>query len=85
MPLLRYADATIVVCRLGVTSRDTARRLTEFLERVPGVDLLGVVANDLSNFEAAGYGSGYGYGYGYGYGEDRKASRRKAKRVAEPV
>jgi Mrp family chromosome partitioning ATPase/capsular polysaccharide biosynthesis protein len=82
VPLLRYADAAIVVCRLGVTSRDTARRLTEFLERVPGVDLLGVVANDLSNFEAAGYG--YGSGYGYGYGEDKR-SRRKAKQLAETV
>ncbi|HEY6887601.1 MAG TPA: P-loop NTPase [Solirubrobacter sp.] len=85
VPLLRYADAAIVVCRLGVTSRDTARRLVEFLDRVPGLDLLGVVANDLSNFEASGYGYGGGYGYGYGYGDKPKRSQRKAQRVAEPV
>jgi Mrp family chromosome partitioning ATPase/capsular polysaccharide biosynthesis protein len=85
VPLLRCADAAVVVCRLGVTSRDTAKRLVEFLERVPGVDLLGVVANDLSNFEASGYGYGGGYGYGYGYGEPSKRARRKAERVAQTV
>jgi Mrp family chromosome partitioning ATPase/capsular polysaccharide biosynthesis protein len=64
VPLLRYADAALFVGRLGVTTRDTARRLVEFLGRVPGVNLLGIVANDLSRLEATGYGYGYGYGYG---------------------
>jgi non-specific protein-tyrosine kinase len=64
VPLLRYADASLFVGRLGVTTRDTAKRLVEFLDRVPGVNLLGIVANDLSRTEAAGYGYGYGYGYG---------------------
>jgi receptor protein-tyrosine kinase len=79
VPLLRYADAAIVVCRLGVTTRDTAKRLVEFLARVPDVGLLGIVANDLSQFEA----SGYGYGYGYGYGEEPKRFRR-VRRSARP-
>ena len=64
VPLLRYADAALFVGRLGVTTRDTAKRLVEFLDRVPGVNLLGIVANDLSRVDAAGYGYGYGYGYG---------------------
>ena len=56
VPLLRYADAAIFVSRLGTTTRDTAKRLVEVLARVPDVHLLGVVANDLSRLEAAGYG-----------------------------
>jgi Mrp family chromosome partitioning ATPase len=64
VPLLRYADATLFVGRLGATTRDTAKRLHEFLERVPDLKLLGIVANDMSRLEATGYGYGYGYGYG---------------------
>jgi len=56
VPLLRYADAAIFVSRLGTTTRETAKRLVEVLARVPDVHLLGVVANDLSRLEAAGYG-----------------------------
>lgn len=79
VPLLRYADAALVVCRLGVTSRDTAKRLVERLGRVPDADLLGVVANDLSNFEASSYG--YGGSYGYGYDEPKRS--RRPKRVTQ--
>lgn len=61
VPLLRYADAALFVGRLGVTTRDTAKRLHEFLARVPDLNLLGVVANDLSRLEAGSYGYGYGY------------------------
>jgi Mrp family chromosome partitioning ATPase/capsular polysaccharide biosynthesis protein len=68
VPLLRYADAAIFVGRLGFTTRDTAKRLIEFLDRIPDVELLGIVANDLSQLDASGYGYGYGYG-GYGYGD----------------
>jgi Mrp family chromosome partitioning ATPase/capsular polysaccharide biosynthesis protein len=82
VPLLRYADAALIVCRLGVTTRDTAKRLAEFLERIPDLDVLGIVANDLSHFEA----TGYGYGYGYGYGEMPKRSRRaKPKKQPQTV
>jgi Mrp family chromosome partitioning ATPase len=62
VPLLRYADASLFVGRLGVTTRDTARRLIDFLARVPDLNLLGIVANDLSKLEAGAYGYGYGYG-----------------------
>ena len=81
VPLLRYADATLIVGRLGVTTRDTAKRLTEFLGRVPDVTLLGVIANDLSRREAGAYGYGYGYGYG---SSDTKDDRRQRKATSEP-
>jgi Mrp family chromosome partitioning ATPase/capsular polysaccharide biosynthesis protein len=80
VPLLRYADAALFVGRLDVTTRDTAKRLMEFLARVPDVNLLGIVANDLSQLEAGSYG----YGYGYAYGEPRtRRGRRKARRERE--
>jgi len=72
VPLLRCADAAMFVGRLGVTTRDTAKRLTEFLARMPDLNLLGVVANDLSRLEAGAY-----YGYGYGYGADEPAPPRR--------
>jgi succinoglycan biosynthesis transport protein ExoP len=82
VPLLRYADAAIFVGRLGFTTRDTAKRLIEFLDRIPDVELLGIVANDLSQLDASGYGYGYGYGgYGYGDGEKRKLPATAAKQA----
>jgi Mrp family chromosome partitioning ATPase len=83
VPLLRYADAALFVGRLGVTTRDRAKRLTEFLARVPDVTVLGVIANDLSRFEAGTYGYAYGYGYGY-RSADTKQDRRRRKATAEP-
>jgi Mrp family chromosome partitioning ATPase/capsular polysaccharide biosynthesis protein len=83
VPLLRYADAALFVARLGVTTRDTAKRLTEFLARVPDINVLGVVANDLSRLEAGAYGYGYGYGYGSA-GNEPKRNRGRRKATAEP-
>lgn len=78
VPLLRYADAALFVGRLDFTTRDTARRLIEFLPRVPDVNVLGIVANDLSRADAAGYGYGYGYGsYGQPKGETADADSRR--------
>lgn len=77
VPLLRYADATLLVGRLDVTTRDTAKRLMEFIGRVPDMNLLGIVANDLSRLEAGGYGYGYGYGYGP-YGRDAADTGKRA-------
>jgi succinoglycan biosynthesis transport protein ExoP len=64
VPLVRYADATVVVGRVNLTTRDNIRRMTSFLARMPDAHVLGVIANDVT--EAASYGAGYGY-YGYGY------------------
>jgi Mrp family chromosome partitioning ATPase len=83
VPLLRYADAALFVGRLGVTTRDNARRLTEFIARVPDATVLGVIANDLSRLEAGAYGYAYGYGYGYG-SSDTKHHRLRRKATAEP-
>lgn len=82
VPLLRYADAAIFVARLGYTTRDTAKRLVDFIERIPDVEVVGIVANDLSQFDASGFGYGYGYG-GYGYGENEKprAFAKKTKQA----
>jgi non-specific protein-tyrosine kinase len=82
VPLLRYADAALFVGRMNVTTRDTAKRLMEFLARVPNVTLLGVVANDLSRLEAQGYGYGYGYAYG-AYRDDAKLETRRRKEADE--
>ena len=76
VPLLRYADATVLIGRLGIATRDTAKRMREILERVPDLNLLGVVANDLSRFDAGAYG----YGYGYGAYDDSVSSVAGAKK-----
>ena len=81
VPLLRYADAALFVGRLDVTTRDTAKRLMEFLGRVPDFNLLGIVANDLSRHEAGAYG--YGYGYASYYNEEPKSRRGRRKAAAE--
>jgi Mrp family chromosome partitioning ATPase len=67
LPLLQYADLAVVVARFGLTTRDSAQRLLDVISRIPDVEFAGVIANDLSQFESAGYGYAYGYGYGYGY------------------
>jgi Mrp family chromosome partitioning ATPase/capsular polysaccharide biosynthesis protein len=77
VPLLRYADATVIVGRLGVTKRDTAKRLREFLGRVPDMNWLGVVANDLPRSEAGSYGYGY-----YGMDEPPAKRGRRGERQA---
>jgi succinoglycan biosynthesis transport protein ExoP len=63
IPLLSIADGTILVTRLGRVTRDSARRTTELLNRVPDARILGIVANDVP---ARDLTSGYGYGF-YGY------------------
>jgi len=66
LPLLAMVDGTLIVARLGVSTRSTARRVSEIIERVPGVEVLGVVANDVTESDMGELGYGYGYGYGYG-------------------
>jgi Mrp family chromosome partitioning ATPase len=85
VPLLRYADAALFVGRLGVTTRDTAKHLVEFIPRVPDLNLLGIVANDLSRLEAGAYGYGYGYGYAYGGHDEPKRGRRRRKEPELPA
>jgi tyrosine-protein kinase len=77
VPLLRYADAALFVGRLDVTTRDTAKRLMEFLARIPNLHLLGVVANDLSRHDAGAYGYGYGY---ESYGDEPDGTPGRGRR-----
>jgi len=85
VPLVRYADAAVVVGRLGLTTRDSARRMTDFLRRMPEAQVLGVVANDVTE-RGPGYGYDGGYGYGYGAGggafaDDVPPKSKRARRA----
>jgi Mrp family chromosome partitioning ATPase/capsular polysaccharide biosynthesis protein len=68
MSLLSTVDAVVLVSRLSVTTKDSARRTTEVIARVADATVAGVVVNDLSGLEGMGYGYGYGNGYGGEYG-----------------
>ena len=61
IPLLRTADGTIVVARIGATTRDTGHEMRNQLDRL-GVSVLGVVANAIKLPRRARYGYGYGPG-----------------------
>lgn len=58
LSLLAEADAVVVVVRLGVSTRDSARRLLAELARVPDIQLAGVVVNGIPQrvFRARSYG-----------------------------
>jgi succinoglycan biosynthesis transport protein ExoP len=67
LPLLSVVDGVLITTRLGVTTRSAAEQLTEMVDRVPGAELLGVVANDVRVSEGL---QTYGY-----YGSERRARR----------
>ena len=75
--LSRACDATVLVVRVGASTRRAARQAAEGLERVGG-HLLGVVANDVRT------GRRGGRGYAYGYGLEPFAEAAPAATVAEP-
>jgi Mrp family chromosome partitioning ATPase/capsular polysaccharide biosynthesis protein len=58
LPLLAEADAVVIVARLGVSTRDSARRLLAELARVPDIRVAGVVVNAIPPrvFRARSYG-----------------------------
>lgn len=56
--LMSEVDAVVIVARLGLTTRDSARSVAAFLDRIPGANPIGIVVNDVPASE------GYGYGYG---------------------
>lgn len=60
VPLLSAADGVLVVSRLGMSTSDAAEDLNEQLRRVPGANVLGVVANDVHGRHAAGQKYVYG-------------------------
>jgi Mrp family chromosome partitioning ATPase len=84
LPLLGLVDAVLLVSRLGVATRDAARRLADALGRLPGIRVLGVVANDLRGtfLDSDGYGGMYSGRYGgYGY----RGGSPEVTTPAEPV
>ena len=61
VPLLSTADGVIVVSRLGLTTTDAAEGLVAQVRRIPGANLLGVVANDVHGRDAGAKSYRYGY------------------------
>jgi Mrp family chromosome partitioning ATPase/capsular polysaccharide biosynthesis protein len=61
VPLLSEVDGVLIVSRIGLTTTSAVRHLNELLRRVHDVNILGVVANNLTEGEG-GYGATYGYG-----------------------
>ena len=68
IPLVKRVSGVIVVCRLGKTTRDSARHLRQQLDNLEA-NTLGVVVNGVGR-QTAGYGYGYAYAYGYSPGGD---------------
>ena len=62
LPLLSEADGVLVVTRLGVSTRDSARRLLTAIGRVPNAHLVGVVVNGIPSriYRTRAYGYYYG-------------------------
>jgi len=57
VPLLDQVAAVVFVARLGMTTRETAERLAELSDRVPHMNMVGVVVNDVRHrFLAEGHG-----------------------------
>jgi Mrp family chromosome partitioning ATPase/capsular polysaccharide biosynthesis protein len=47
LPLLSEVDGVILVTRLGVSTRDSAKRLLNEFKRIPNINVLGVVVNGI--------------------------------------
>jgi Mrp family chromosome partitioning ATPase/capsular polysaccharide biosynthesis protein len=71
VPLLSAVDGVLLVSRIGLTTTTAVRHLNDLLRRVHHVNILGVVANNLTDSEA-----GYGAAYGYGVSRRRRLWRR---------
>lgn len=69
----QLVDATLVVARVGKSTRDEVGRTMEMLTQA-NAPFIGFVLNSLPRhrrYGRGGYGR-YGYGYGYGYGQQRR-------------
>jgi tyrosine-protein kinase Etk/Wzc len=79
VPLMEVVDSVLLVARLGQTTRNSAKRFNELVDRLADVTVAGVIANDRQTQfdDDEGYGS-YGR-YGYVYDDDTKRSERKHK------
>jgi Mrp family chromosome partitioning ATPase/capsular polysaccharide biosynthesis protein len=75
LAVLSIVDGVVLTSRVGVTTRGAARHVTQTIRRVPGVDILGVVANDVKLSEGQHYGYYGHYGHYGDYGSTGKSSR----------
>jgi Mrp family chromosome partitioning ATPase len=67
VPLLSAADGVLLVSRMGVTTSDAADEVVNQIRRIPGANLLGIVANDVRGRDAGMKR----YSYAYGHAPDR--------------
>jgi Mrp family chromosome partitioning ATPase/capsular polysaccharide biosynthesis protein len=72
LPLLAFVDGTVLVARLGVAKRTSARHVRELIDSIPGANLLGVVANDVPKADLRSGSHGYSY---YGEGNSQPFGR----------
>jgi Mrp family chromosome partitioning ATPase/capsular polysaccharide biosynthesis protein len=75
LPVLSIVDGVVLTSRVGVTTRGAARHVVQAVRRVPGADILGVVANDVKVSEGQHYGYYGHYGHYGDYGSAGKSSR----------
>jgi Mrp family chromosome partitioning ATPase/capsular polysaccharide biosynthesis protein len=61
LPLLSVADGVILVTRIGMSTRESASRMLAELERVPDVNVIGVVVNGVPPRTHRNRAYGYGY------------------------
>jgi receptor protein-tyrosine kinase len=78
-PLLQKVDGVIVVARMGESTRDSAERIREQLDRLDA-PVLGVVANAVKVRRGGKYGYGYYGGY---YGSPTAGSNHPGKTVVD--
>ena len=82
-PLLREVDGVIAVMRLGRSTRDSAQRLREQMDRLEA-PLLGIVANGIKVRRGGKYGYGYYGGYYGPPAEKQGATERGGGAAAGP-
>jgi Mrp family chromosome partitioning ATPase/capsular polysaccharide biosynthesis protein len=75
LPVLSIVDGVVLTSRVGVTTRGAARHVVQAVRRVPGAEILGVVANDVKVSEGQHYGYYGHYGHYGDYGSAGKSSR----------
>ena len=69
----RLVDGAILVVRPEKNHRRLVARACDAF-RSTGSQVLGVVANDVSDFAGGGYGYGYQYTYSYGHGDEAEST-----------
>jgi Mrp family chromosome partitioning ATPase/capsular polysaccharide biosynthesis protein len=76
IPLIDHVGMVLLVTRLGMTTRESANRIKSLFLRVPGANLVGLVANDMRD-EFLDEGYGY-YNYrSYTYQASNGAKQRR--------